>query len=281
MHYHKKEMQSEASFFFYQNHVYRNSHLNAYYQTITTSAFVLIAVHSSYWFPITPFTGWVSRKGPWRCLRHICRVNCAWVHLCVSTADEQMFMLMRRALGMWLALLKMRWDWHGFLSLPLTAPMCHLMPQTRACQHWMLRLCEWGTYKMNGCPQRSWFSPWTSHHSSWLILRAASLRKSQVALIQWHMRTGVDRAYITRRQFNRLLRAPLSHWSATPDLRVRHCICKTAFMKLLTNPTLANIVRKTFFAFDWEKRQVRFEPLLPTHTVIAITCRSKNLYMQV
>lgn len=59
MHYHKKEMQSEASFFFYQNHVYRNSHLNAYYQTITTSAFVLIAVHSSYWFPITSFTGWV------------------------------------------------------------------------------------------------------------------------------------------------------------------------------------------------------------------------------
>lgn len=40
--------------------------------------------------------------------------------------------------------------------------------------------------KMNGCPQRSWFSPWTSHHSSWLILCAALLRKSQVALIQWH-----------------------------------------------------------------------------------------------
>lgn len=53
MHYHIQELQSEATmhflfFFYYQNHVYRNSQLNVYYQTITTYAFVFIAVHSAY-----------------------------------------------------------------------------------------------------------------------------------------------------------------------------------------------------------------------------------------
>ncbi len=82
--------------------------------------------------------------------------------------------------------------------------------------------------KMNGCPPRSWFSPWTSHHSSWLILCAALIRKSQVVLN--------DTGYVRSRprihhphQFNGPLRAHTPPEVAHQmPLKVRHCISKTA-----------------------------------------------------
>lgn len=163
------------------------------------------------------------------CMRASVCVHCWWADV---YADEKSFGSVASS-----ALDEMRLAWR---SQPSTHGSCgpldaadKSMSALNATAVWM-REC-----KMNGRPPRSWFSPWTSHHSSWLILCTASLRKSQVALIQWHTGTremsGVDRAYITRRQFKRPLCAP------TPNLRVRQCISKTAFMHLLTNPALANI----------------------------------------
>lgn len=155
---------------------------------------------------------------------HVC-VHCWWADV---YADEKGF---GNA-----ALLCTRWDEIGTaLSQSSTHGSCgphdaadKSVSVLNATAVWM-REC-----KMNGRPPRSWFSPWTSHHSSWLILCAASLRKSQVALIQWHWGTwemsAVERAYITCRRFNMLLRPC---WSVTLNLR--------ALSLLLTRPALTNV----------------------------------------
>lgn len=96
-------LRQQCTFFYYQNHVYWNSQLNVYYQTITTYAFVFTQ-HVDFQLHHL-WDEYCLSKGPSCYLRHIWHVNCACVHLCVSTVDEQMFMLMRRALGAWLALL--------------------------------------------------------------------------------------------------------------------------------------------------------------------------------
>ncbi len=124
-------------------------------------------------------------KGPSCYLRRIWHVNCACLHLCVHCwwadvyADEKSFGNVASS-----ALDEMRLAW---LSQPSAhgswGPHDATDKSVSALNAMAVRMRE---CKMNGYPPRSWFSPWTSHHSSWLILCAALLRKSQVVLIQWH-----------------------------------------------------------------------------------------------
>lgn len=104
---------------------------------------------------------------------------------------------------------------------------------------------------MNGHPPRSWFSPWRSHHSSWLIFCAALLRKSQVALIQWH---GICQESTAHTSTVISLMGLCVLLDTQKPLRVRHCISKTALYWQIQKCWLANLVTivPLFFAL-WRR----------------------------
>lgn len=84
---------------------------------------ILISNYTIYW------RKYCLGKGPSCYLKRIWRVNCACVYQRVSTADEQMFMLMRGALGMWW--LRSRWDEIGMASSALQSRLLWV-----ACRRW-------------------------------------------------------------------------------------------------------------------------------------------------
>lgn len=123
-------------------------------------------------------------KGPSCYLRRIWRVNCACVYQRVSSADEQMFMLMRGALGT--CRLRSRWDEIGMAFSALQSRLLWVARcrQTRV------------SVQSRGGVNERLKDEWVPVEELVFTLNISSLfmtnpprrfaRNSQVALIQWH-----------------------------------------------------------------------------------------------